>query len=67
MQRRLFFFICAVFLLVNAGQVYAVPAIHFEEVEYDYGNVNQGETFELFFSFENRGDSVLVIKKLGST
>jgi len=40
------------------------PTIHFEETEYRFGNVREGEVVEHTFAVENRGKALLVIKEL---
>ncbi len=45
----------------------ATPLISFEELDFDFGEVKQGDVVEHIFIFENKGTSDLIIEKVGST
>jgi hypothetical protein len=55
-----------IFLLVPALS-YAAPAINFNEISYDFGDVRQGDRAEHVFEFGNNGDQELVIEKVTSS
>ncbi len=38
-----------------------LPVMTFEETEYDFGNIKQGEEVEHVFKFKNTGDAPLII------
>lgn len=50
----------------DAQDVY-YPAMSFEEVEYDFGNIAQGTNVEHVFKFTNTGKAPLVITNATST
>lgn len=43
------------------------PAITFEELTFDFGDINQGDKVEHIFNFENTGDAPLVITNVQTT
>jgi hypothetical protein len=43
------------------------PKIFFEQTEYDFGNVDQGEKVEHLYLFKNTGDAALLISKVRSS
>ena len=43
------------------------PAITFEEVVFDFGDIHQGDKVEHVFSFDNSGDTPLVITNVQTT
>jgi hypothetical protein len=43
------------------------PKILFEQTEYDFGKVDQGEKIEHLFRFKNTGNASLVIHKVRSS
>ncbi|MCF8714963.1 DUF1573 domain-containing protein [Joostella atrarenae] len=38
-----------------------LPVMQFEETEFDFGNIPQGQTVEKVFKFKNTGDAPLVV------
>ena len=55
------------FLLFLPALAFAQPAIHFDEVSYDFGTVGQEDTVRHFFEFTNTGDQELVIEKVSGS
>ncbi len=43
------------------------PVITFEESEFSFGDINQGDKVEHIFNFENTGDSPLIITNVQTT
>ena len=43
------------------------PAITFEEVAFDFGDIHQGDKVEHVFSFDNSGDAPLIITNVQTT
>lgn len=43
------------------------PAITFEELEYDFGDIHQGDKVQHIFNFENTGDAPLIITNVQTT
>jgi hypothetical protein len=43
------------------------PALTFEEVSFDFGDIHQGDKVEHVFNFENTGDGPLVITNVQTT
>ncbi len=39
------------------------PRIHFDTLEYDFGQVEEGEILECTFDFKNVGDVELIVEK----
>jgi hypothetical protein len=57
-----------VFMLVLlATAVYPEPRIEFEETEFDWGEVNEGQNVTHDFRFKNAGDRILEIEKVRSS
>ncbi|ARS37133.1 DUF1573 domain-containing protein [Pontibacter actiniarum] len=50
--------------VVPAGDA---PVMSFEETEYDFGTIKQGETIEHTFEFTNTGESPLIIENASAT
>ncbi len=54
---------------VSLAQEAAVPgpAITFEEMEFNFDDINQGDRVEHIFNFENTGDAPLIITNVQTT
>lgn len=50
--------------LIFPNIAFAQPAIVFEELLHDFGEVEQGEQLEHSFAFRNEGSEELVIEEL---
>ena len=64
---------CSVVLFAQEGSSGSVensvpgPAITFEEIIHDFGDINQGDKVEFVFNFENTGDAPLIITNVKVT
>ncbi len=52
------------FLLLAPSLSFALPAIEFDHLNYDFSVIPQDEEAEHTFEFANKGDSELVIEKI---
>ena len=55
---------CAVILF--GATAHSQPVIEFRELEYDWGEITEGDTISYPFRFQNTGTEVLVIEKVKS-
>jgi len=53
-----------VLVILLPGLVYAEPSIRFENEQYDFGTVKQGDLLEVAFEFTSTGTGELLIKRL---
>ena len=53
-------------LLMWGSAVYSQARIEFEELEYDWGEVMEGDTVTHEYYFYNKGNEVLTIEKVHS-
>jgi len=54
-------------LLSVGGSVYAAPAVVFENIKHDFGEITQGDKLTYTFRFQNAGDQVLEIGRVRSS
>lgn len=54
-------------ILVISLSIYSDPTIKFKEKKVDFGVVEEGQTKQVQFEFENVGNSLLVIKNISSS
>lgn len=52
------------FLLFSCSSVLGKPHIVFSKLEHDFGVIKQEQIVKAIVSFENKGDSVLIIKNV---
>lgn len=66
-MRRVSTLLLFLFLLPVAGPVFAAPALVFEKITHDFGEMTQGDKLTYVFRFQNTGDQVLEIGQLRSS
>ncbi|CAN5471567.1 hypothetical protein BH10BAC5_BH10BAC5_12500 [soil metagenome] len=61
--------LCFTSVSINAEQTLSISgaAISFEELQYDFGKVDQGELLEHIFKFNNTGSEILIIQSVQSS
>ena len=57
----------AFFIFLTQSLSNAQPVANFTEVDYDFGNVSEGDMTEHVFEFSNTGDTDLLIEKVVAT
>ena len=51
----------------DTEEVVPGPTMTFEEVSFDFGDINQGDKVQHIFAFENSGDTPLIITNVQTT
>ena len=59
--------IAAIFVFLTQSLSYAQPVAKFTQVDFDFGNVSEGDKTEHVFEFSNTGDNDLLIEKVVAT
>ena len=59
--------IAAIFVLLTQSITYAQPVAKFTHVDYDFGNVSEGDKTEHAFELSNTGEDELAIEKVVAT
>lgn len=63
-MKRTIFFTITVLLVLLHGACFSEPRIAFDEVNYNFGEVDTGKDLKHVFRFRNAGSGMLVIKKI---
>lgn len=66
-MRYILILLVFVALVLNVSPCLAAPALVFEAINHDFGEITQGETLTYTYRFHNNGDQVLEIGQLRSS
>ena len=64
-MKRIFF--AVIFIFLTQSLSYAQPVTRFTQVDYDFGNISEGDKTEHVFEFSNAGDTDLLVEKVVAT
>jgi hypothetical protein len=64
-MNRIFF--AAIFIFLTQSLSNAQPVVQFNQIDYDFGNVTEGDKTDHVFEFSNTGDTALLIEKVVAT
>ena len=64
-MKKIFF--AFIFIFLTQSLSHAQPVTRFTQVDYDFGNISEGDKTEHVFEFSNPGDTDLLIEKVVAT